>query len=480
MHALSAALLLAISLAQPAPDAGTEPTADTHYAEGVEALKAKNADAAESALRKCVTADEKRADCRWELGWALYLKGDWAGVVEQWSEVKRLQPDHPQVDERLSEAKAQAELKAKLAQMSKEAPAVERKPRPDVSLRLRAVGDVMIGTDFPEGYLPPEDGATVMSGVYDLLRDADLTFINLEGPLCDDPTPSPKCRKNSTNCYAFRSPTRYVKYLTEAGVDLASTANNHAGDFGEVCRRQTESTLDGAGIKWSGAPGSIASTEKNGLKVAMVAFHTSPAVNDVNDHATAAALVRSAAQGHDIVIVSFHGGAEGAKNTRVPHGRETFHGENRGDLRTFTRVVVDAGADLVIGHGPHVLRGMELYKDRLIAYSLGNFATYGRFNLSGPLGIGVVLEAVLDGEGRFVSGRLLPTKQIDKGIAVKDPEGTAIAQVRLLSAEDFPHTGVLVDAEGNLGARESAKAAPKSEPKKPATGVKGKGKAATP
>ncbi len=454
MSALLAALLFATSSTpQPAsPPAPAEPNADTHYAQGVEALKNKDAQAAARALEACVKLDEKRVDCRWELGWAHYLLSDWAKVVEQWEAVKRLSPSHPQVDERLAEAKAQAELKAKLDAMGESAPEVTRTPPPDVSLRLRAVGDVMIGTDFPEGYLPPEDGATVMADVYDWLRDADLTFVNLEGPLCDDPAPSAKCRPKSTNCYAFRSPTRYVKYLTEAGVDLASLANNHSGDFGEVCRRQTEATLDEAGIKWSGPPGSIASTEKNGLKVAMIAFHTSAAVNNVNDHKTAAALVRSAAASHDIVVVSFHGGAEGSRATRVPHGRETFHGENRGDLRAFTRTVVDAGADLVLGHGPHVLRGMEIYKDRLIAYSLGNFATYGRFNLSGPLGVGVVLEVVMDGEGRFVSGKLLPTKQIERGIAVKDPAGAAIGQVRMLSGEDFPKTGVRVDKEGNLGA----------------------------
>jgi hypothetical protein len=431
--------------------------ADAHFARGVEALKAKDAPAAARHLAACVAAAPSRVDCRWELGWAHYVSQDWAGVVAQWEEVKRLSPTHPEVDARLVEARGQLELRRKLDALPETAPVVRKAPPPEVSLRLRAVGDLMIGTDFPEGYLPPEDGATVLAGVHDWLRDADLTFVNLEGPLCDDPAPSAKCRPNSTACYAFRSPTRYVKYLVEAGVDLASTANNHSGDFGEACRRETEATLDKVGIKWSGAPGTIATVEKNGLRVAMIGFHTSPATNDVNDHATAAKLVKSARANHDLVIVSFHGGAEGSGATRVPKGREVFHGENRGDLRAFARTVVDAGADLVLGHGPHVLRAMEIYKDRLIAYSLGNFATYGRFNLSGPLGIGVILEVVLDGEGKFVSGKLLPTRQIEKGLAVKDPEGTALKQVRLLSEEDFPDTGVRVDSDGNIGPREAPK-----------------------
>ena len=154
-----------------------------------------------------------------------------------------------------------------------------------------------------------------------------------------------------------------------------------------------------------------------------------------------------------MVIVSFHGGAEGSKALHVPHGRETFYNEDRGNLRQFTHAVVDAGADVVLGHGPHVLRGMEIYRERLIAYSLGNFATYGRFNLSGPLGIGGVLEVEIDGEGRFVAGRLLPTRQEGQGVPVIDEKSAALDLVRKLSTEDFPETGVVVAQDGTLGAR---------------------------
>ena len=134
----------------------------------------------------------------------------------------------------------------------------------------------------------------------------------------------------------------------------------------------------------------------------------------------------------------------------VPEGRETFYGENRGNLREFTHTVIDAGADLVLGHGPHVLRGMEVYNDRLIAYSLGNFATYGRFNLSGNLGIGAVLEVVMDDQGRFLGGKVLPTRQEGEGVPVKDTNGKAIDLVRMLSADDFPGTAVKVAQDGGL------------------------------
>jgi poly-gamma-glutamate capsule biosynthesis protein CapA/YwtB (metallophosphatase superfamily) len=279
-----------------------------------------------------------------------------------------------------------------------------------------------------------------------------VTFVNLEGPLCDGGTTT-KCKKSS-NCYAFRSPTRYGQYLVEAGVDLASTANNHSGDFGELCRRQTEATLDKLGIAWSGPPGSIATVERQGLRIAMVAFHTATSCNYLNDHVGAVRLVQQAARNHDLVIVSFHGGAEGKKETHVPQGMEMFHGENRGDLRRFARRVIDAGADLVLGHGPHVLRGMEVYKDRLIAYSLGNFATYGRFDLSGPMGVGMILEAVLEPDGRFVGGRIIGTRQEGRGVPRLDPKNRAAETVRQLTAEDFPHTTLRVEPDGLLAVGE--------------------------
>ena len=313
---------------------------------------------------------------------------------------------------------------------------------PEPFLRLRAVGDVMLGTSVPEGKLPPNDGADLLAGVSALLQDADVTFANLEGPLCDSGT-SAKCRKGG-NCFAFRSPTRYAKYLKDVGIDVGSTANNHSGDFGEACRRETEAALDAQGIVWSGPPGSIAKWTVKGKKLALVAFHTSGSCNDVNDLAAAKKLVAQAASDADLVIVSFHGGAEGTGATRVKDGVERYLGENRGDLKAFAHGVIDAGADLVIGHGPHVLRGLELYKERLVAYSLGNFATYGRFDLSGTLGFTVLLEASLAEDGRFAGGKLFSTKQEGKGVPVPDETARGAKLVKQLTQLDFPKTGPVI------------------------------------
>ena len=324
-------------------------------------------------------------------------------------------------------------------------------PDGGVVLRLRAVGDVMLGTPIPEGNLPPDDGLHLLEPVAPLLRNAELTFVNLEGPLCDRGT-STKCRPGSP-CYAFRTPTRYGAYLADAGVDLASTANNHAADYGEACRRETEATLDALGIAWSGPPGTVGRvTTPSGLKVSLLAFHASSATNDSTDLPAAAALVAEEARRADLVVVSVHGGAEGLDATHVKPGVEHYLGENRGDLRAFAHAVVDAGAAVVLGHGPHVLRAIELYRGHLVAYSLGNFATYGRFNLAGALAVAAVLEVSLDGAGRFVSGRLLPTRQEGRGLPRPDETGEGLRLVRQLGAEDFPATGVRVEEDGRLTA----------------------------
>ncbi len=321
------------------------------------------------------------------------------------------------------------------------------------ALRLRAVGDVMLGTVDPPDKLAPDDGAHLLDGVRDWLRDADLTFANLEGPLCDSGESS-KCKgKAPGRCYAFRSPTHYAAYLADAGLDLASTANNHAGDFGEECRRETERALDGIGVAWSGPKGSIGTATARGLKVGLVAFHTSSATNDVNDLAQAKAVVKQAKASHDLVVVSFHGGAEGPKFTHVVKGVERYFGENRGDLPAFAHAVIDAGADVVLGHGPHVLRGLEVYQGHLIVYSMGNFATYGRFELSGVQHVAAVVEVELARDGRFLRGKLLPTVQEGKGVPKPDEKGEAIRLLQQLSKADFDGTAPLIADDGSFSPR---------------------------
>jgi hypothetical protein len=316
-----------------------------------------------------------------------------------------------------------------------------------------AVGDVMLGSTFPDetgGLLPPRDGEDLLAEVAPLLSAADVAFANLEGPLLDA-GPSEKCaRSKPGRCYAFRVPTRYGKLLARAGIDVLSLANNHVGDFGDAGRLSTRATLDALGIRYAGAPGEAARLEVRGTRVAVVAFSTSGGTNDLRDLDEASRIVAEAAASSDLVVVSFHGGAEGADRQHVPPGAEQFLGEDRGDLRAFARAVVAAGADLVVGHGPHVVRGMEVVDGRLVAYSLGNFATYGGFNLGGPNGLTLVLEARLAPDGTFLGGKIHAARQERPGGPKLDPAGAVIPLVGRLSAEDFGPSAVRIADDGTI------------------------------
>ncbi len=415
---------------------------------GLAAAQAKDAATAGAKFAECAAVDPAFLPCQWELGWVSYARNDWAGAVERWRKVR----DGGGQQDGLAGYLEQAEAHLSAVSAARAVASEPRAPLPEgFRLRLRAVGDVMIGSDFPTAVFPPAGLDHALDGVKDLLTDADLTFANLEGPLCDGGATN-KC-KEGENCYAFRTPTRAAATFRDAGIDVASIANNHAEDFGPVCRKQTMTALDGVGIAWSGTPGTVAVREVNGARVAMLAFHTNPNSNFVNDHAEVAALVKAAAATADLVIVSFHGGAEGGKAAHVPNGVEKFYSENRGDLRSFARTAVGAGADLVLGHGPHVWRGLELVDGHLVAYSMGNFATYGRFNLSGALGVSGVLEVTLGPDGRLVTGKLLPTLQTGAGVPASDPEGKVIPMVRDLSTADFADGAPVIEADGTFRPR---------------------------
>ncbi|MBM76016.1 MAG: capsular biosynthesis protein [Proteobacteria bacterium] len=424
--------------------------ANADLEQGKTALQNKNYEQAQEALNLCLSKEPNNEDCLWEIGWAYWMMSQWDLVVKNWNSLESLNPNHTGLKEYLPQAQDNLNLQELLKKSRNSAPKTYASDL-NATVKIRAVGDMMIGTDFPSGYLPPDGGKEMFSSVSSELKNADLTFGNLEGPLCDNGKTT-KCKPGAPagSCYAFRTPSSYTQYYKDAGFDVLSTANNHSGDFGQVCRMETEKHLDEAGIAHSGRPGDVASVEVNGLKIGIIGFHTNPSCHHVNDHDTAAQLVKALDVDHDLVLVSFHGGAEGTKALHVPNGRETFYGEDRGDLRSFARVVIDAGADAVIGHGPHVLRGMEIYKDRLIAYSLGNFATYGRFSLSGQKGIGVILELNLNAQGEFLSGSLIPTKQIKRGIPVIDDEKQALDVIRMLSTEDFGEKGIKVAQDGTL------------------------------
>jgi len=322
--------------------------------------------------------------------------------------------------------------------------------KPDLRLlRVAMVGDIMLGTDFPESRLAADDGASLLTGVASVLRAADITIGNLEGTLLAGGEPAKEC-STPRACYLFRSPPRYAQHLKDAGFDVLSLANNHARDFGEAGRSATMRTLAEYGILHSGREGDFAQLEVHGLRVAVLAFSVTQESNLVHDYDKAAATIRRFADSNDIVIVSFHAGAEGGDVSRIPFAEEEHYGEPRGDVARFGRLAVDAGADLVFGHGPHVVRGMERYRDRLIAYSLGNFATYYGISVADLKGIAPILDVTLDYQGRFYAGRIHSTVQIRPGGPQPDPQQRALQLIRDLSYADFGNPGLEFTDDGRL------------------------------
>lgn len=317
------------------------------------------------------------------------------------------------------------------------------------TLTIIGVGDMMLGTNYPAGHLPPNDGKTLLDSVKDILRDADVTFGNQEGTICGNKGRVKKC-SNPKICYAFRSPMHYAQYFTDAGFDMLSLANNHSGDFGEEGRAFTIKTLHEQNLKYAGllnCPTAI--YEKDGIKYGLAAFAPNSGTVSIKDIDGAVEIVKELDTRCDIVIVSFHGGAEGRSQQHVPRKTEIFLGENRGDVYAFSHAVIDAGADVVFGHGPHVTRAIELYNDRLICYSLGNFATYSRFSLTAESGVAPIVKVFMDTTGKFVKAHITPIKQEGEGIPMPDREKQwALKLIQDLTKTDFPETPLTIGDDG--------------------------------
>ena len=310
---------------------------------------------------------------------------------------------------------------------------------------------MMLGTDYPENRLPDDDAAGFLEPVTHWLKSADLAFGNLEGVLADSAKPAKEC-SNPNACYLFRSPTRYAERFLAAGFDGLSLANNHARDFGEEGRSETMAALAARGIVHSGRTGDFATLRWEGLDIAFLAFAVTRNSNLVHDYRVAEEIVTDQASRHDVVIVSFHGGAEGQGAERLPFAEEWYFGEPRGDVVRFARSMVDAGADFVFGHGPHVVRAMERYKNRLIAYSLGNFATYYGISVRGDRGVAPVLEVTMDEQGRFIEGRLHSTIQVRPGGPRPDPAQRALNLIREMTGNDIRDSGLAFSEDGRLTA----------------------------
>jgi hypothetical protein len=316
----------------------------------------------------------------------------------------------------------------------------------DKVISLSATGDIIFGN--APNRLPSRGGRGFFDSVQSSLV-ADLVMGNLEEPLTDD-TGAGKCGADSTACFQFRAPPSYAAHLRDAGFEVLNQANNHGYDYGEQGYRNTQRALEAHGLEHTGAPDQITIVDVKGVRVAVVGFSSYPWSNDMTDLPNAKRVIARAATRADLVVVQVHMGAEGADKVHVRPGTEVFYGENRGDPIRFSRAVVDAGADLVVGHGPHVLRGLEFYKGRLIAYSLGNFAGGGMLNNDGRLGLGAVLKVSMSAGGKWAGGRLISTHIDETGRPTLDRRGRAADLVADLCRSDFRSTGAELTADGTI------------------------------
>lgn len=426
---------------------------DSLYQLGKKSVEKRHGFLAIKALKACLKQDLKNIECHWELGWAHYIEHSYQKALQQFQWVLRHQSDRDGIKLLIAKLKNLVKVQTQALTLRKHASKsiYVHLRKGEKILNISAVGDTMLGSATTPINLPPKNQST-LALISATLKKGDIIFANHEGTLCKG-TISTKCQNlNGGTCYAFATPPPYIDHIKASGINLVSLANNHILDFGETCRSQTESLFSANGIPWSGRKGSVAKMDIKGIPVSFIAFHASELTNSTIDLPAARELVQREKAAKRLVLVSFHGGAEGieALHLPTPPSNELFLGENRGNVIEFSRQMVDAGADLILGSGPHVVRGMEIYKDRLIAYSLGNFATYRLFNLWGFNGVGLILQIKLAADGRLIGGRIVPTKQIEFGVPVLDKHREALDLVRYLSSKDLGSSGLRIGLDGSF------------------------------
>ena len=315
------------------------------------------------------------------------------------------------------------------------------------SLTVVAVGDTLLASDYPDRRkMPPREGRELFEHVHPYLK-GNILFGNLEGTL-SSVEESNKCAWLNI-CYAFRTPPAYARFLKKHGFDVVNLANNHIQDFGEKGLQETMGTLNQYGIQFFG-PRQHETTIVNiqGWTVGFFGVATTTCCVHINDWQESIQFVTDLERKVDLVVVSFHAGAEGQGAAHVSGEREFYHGEDRGNVKAFAHAMIDAGADLVLGHGPHILRGMEFYRHRLIAYSLGNFLGYLKFNTSGDLRYAMILKATLARGGEIQKVAVIPLILSEYVIPEFDPDGGSLTFLNRLSQEDFGKSGVILRGNG--------------------------------
>ena len=334
-------------------------------------------------------------------------------------------------------------------------------------VRVCAGGDLTLGTNLDTAWAKlgaqrlrssfglSDDPWALVAPLRPLFADADVVLLNVETAIGSGPART-KCGPRSRNCYAFRGPPAAAPALRSLGgtdaVVVGNIANNHARDAGDAGVDSTIAHLRRAGILVTG--GDTLATPvilSDSTTIAVLGFYTSDILTDARNVSAVHRHVKRAVDQYGTVVVTVHIGAEGIGAQRTRDATEYFLESriDRGNPVAFARAAFDAGAAVVVGHGPHVLRAAEWRGDKLALYSLGNLLTYGPFNNAEPLNRGAVACADIAG-GSVVGADLRPTVQRAPGVVIPDWSRRALHLVDSLSALDFPRTGTRVDAWGEL------------------------------
>ncbi len=326
-------------------------------------------------------------------------------------------------------------------------PLKPKQPKPNINIKIKAVGDIVPGTNYPQNKLHPKS-KTLFQGVKPILKGADLLFGNFESTLTNYHY-SPK-GLGSSLVVAFRTPPSYNRLLKEAGFDVMSVANNHSFDFSDQGFKDTIQNLEKVGIKALGKKGQILIAHRKGLSIAWIGFSYFDFHNSIKNLTEAKALVKEASKNADMVVISVHAGSEGTGAMHIRNQNEHFFGEDRGNLVKFSRTMIDNGADLILGHGPHVVRALEVYKGKLIAYSLGNFMGYRTLSTDAQLAYSLVLEVELNNRGDFISGKIIPVHINRQGVPYRDQHFRSVGLIRQLTKSNSPKTPLIIDKRGRI------------------------------
>ncbi|MEQ1880329.1 MAG: CapA family protein [Burkholderiales bacterium] len=319
------------------------------------------------------------------------------------------------------------------------------------AVTIKAVGDIVLGSDWPENKYPADFETFATNRLGEVLGNADVIFGNFEGTLTTHRVANKIPKPGAV--FAFRMPPHFANVLREAGLGVAHISNNHTYDFGETGFLDTLSNLTTANILTIGDKDQVALQTVNGITLAWVGFSYSTRHNPMQDLGKLAELVAAARSQAKLVIVSIQAGAEGSDALKVLNREETFLGENRGNVFAFARRAVDLGADLVLGHGPHVVRGMENYRGKLIAYSLGNFVGYGALSIKRAAVLSTVLRVTLSEAGQLLGFDVSPLRFDEEKFPTIDADELACHLINDLSNQSPLNSSIRLSVTEDASAR---------------------------